>query len=283
MSDVTTTLADWIPQVQGRYLNEDWSPSNQGFGAQCWDVPANWAKRLGLPVISTGGKGRWPGWAGNMVDAFPQSAEIAAAYELLPPNTTAQGGDILVWGDGNPAVYPKTHVAVAVRDLGAQLLTVSQNSSASLPGNPYPQWTTGPTILQHLPRRGLIGIIRPRLDTITNQGTITFTEDDMPLTKADVDNIAARVAEVIQPIEDVTRQYLADRTRDGVLAVLNGTQAQADVTRDYVTTTTQAQADVTRQFLADRIKEVPAADFAAAVPDELLQGFVDAFAARLAE
>jgi hypothetical protein len=56
-----------------------------------------------------------------------------------------------------------------------------------------------------------------------------------------------------------------------------------DVTRDFITSTTQAQSDVTRTFLTDRIKEVPAGEFAAAVPDELLQGFVDAFTARLAK
>jgi hypothetical protein len=105
-------------------------------------------------------------------------------------------------------------------------------------------------------------------------------EDDMPLTKEDVDNIAARIVEVIQPIEDVTRQYLADRTRDAAIAVLNGSQAQEDVTRQYLVDTTQAQSDVTRQFLSDRIKETAPADLAVqinaaglaeAVRDELVK------------
>jgi hypothetical protein len=90
------------------------------------------------------------------------------------------------------------------------------------------------------------------------------------------------VADVQQPMEDVTRLYLRDRIHEGVLSVLNGSQAQEDVTRDYITSTDQKIADVTRQYLGDRIKETPPADVAAAVPDELLQGFVDAFAARLA-
>ena len=181
MIDAAQSLGLWIPQVTGRYINEDWNPENQGFGAQCWDAAANWSRYLGLPVISTRGEGRWPGWAGNMVDAFPQSPEIAAAYELIGPDEPGQPGDIAVWGDGY-YYYPKTHVAVLVRDLGAQLLCVSQNSSASLPGNPYPEWTSGPTILQHLPRRGLIGFIRPRPGGLTPQGTTTplSEEDDMP-------------------------------------------------------------------------------------------------------
>jgi hypothetical protein len=94
-----------------------------------------------------------------------------------PPGAAVIGGDILVWDDSNPAVYPKTHVAVAVRDLGATLLTISQNSSASLPDNPYPQWTTGPTIDQHLPRRGLLGIIRPRTG-LAVQGNTTSEDEN---------------------------------------------------------------------------------------------------------
>jgi hypothetical protein len=99
---------------------------------------------------------------------------------------------------------------------------------------------------------------------IAAMGTIT-PEEDMPLTKEDVDNIAARVVEVLQPIEDVTRQFLADRTKEATAAILNGTQAQSDVTR---------------QYLADRIKDTPPADLAAqinaagiaeAVRDELVK------------
>jgi hypothetical protein len=175
MTAIEQSLGLWIPQVTGRYLNEDWAPENDGFGAQCWDAAANWSKYLGLPVISTGGPGRWPGWAGNMVDAFPQSAAIAAAYQLIGPDDPGLPGDIAVWGDGY-YYYPKTHVAVLVNDLGGQLLCISQNSSASLANNPYPQWTTGPTILQHLPRRGLIGFIRPRTGGLAAQGTITTEE-----------------------------------------------------------------------------------------------------------
>jgi hypothetical protein len=181
MIAIENSLGLWIPQVTGRYINEDWNPENEGFGAQCWDTAASWSKYLGLPVISTGGKGRWPGWAGNMVDAFPQSAAIAAAYELIGPDEPGHPGDIPVWGDSY-YYYPKTHVAVLVRDLGAQLLCISQNSSASRADNPYPGWTKGPTILQHLPRSGLIGFIRPRTGgTLSNQSSTTTTseEDDM--------------------------------------------------------------------------------------------------------
>lgn len=181
-------LGNWIPQVQGLYINEDWEPVTQGYGAQCWDLAAHWSRSMGLPVINTGGAGRWPGWAGNMVDAFPQTQAIAAAYELIPPDRGGVGGDIVVWGDSY-YWYPKTHVAVLVRDPGNGWLTcMSQNSTPARGDNPYPDWSTGPTTLQTLPRQGLIGFIRPRTGgTIAPAGDITTPtqEDDMPLAETD--------------------------------------------------------------------------------------------------
>lgn len=190
---VQTTLNAWANDVVGRYINEDYEPASQGYGAQCWDLAANWSKRLGLPVVNTGGPGRWPGWAGNMVDSFPQSPEVGAAYELIGPGEPALPGDIAVWGD-TYFWYPKTHVAVVLKDAGDRLQCMSQNSTPSRADNPYPQWTTGPAAVQELPKQGLIGYLRPRAgqEAIAPQSTAiapqgsTVTpiaqEDDMPLT-----------------------------------------------------------------------------------------------------
>jgi hypothetical protein len=41
MTNIVTAMANWVPQVVGRYLNEDHNPTNQGFGAQCRDEAAN--------------------------------------------------------------------------------------------------------------------------------------------------------------------------------------------------------------------------------------------------
>jgi hypothetical protein len=144
--DVQQILNDWIPQVQGQYINVDGA-----YGAQCWDLAANWCTALGLPVINTGGSGRWPGWAGNMVDAFPQSDAVAAAWELLGPADTGQGGDIAVWGDSY-YYYPSTHVAVLVSDKGGNLLCMSQNSTPSVSSNPDPGQSTCPSTLLYLRR-----------------------------------------------------------------------------------------------------------------------------------
>lgn len=55
------------------------------------------------------------------------------------------------------------------------------------------------------------------------------------------------VADVQQPMEDVTRQFLGDKVDAAALRVLNGQQAMEDVTRD---------------FLKDRIKEASPAEIA---------------------
>ncbi len=157
-------------------------------GDQCWDS-VNYINMhyFGLPRIDTygGGKaGRWPGWAGNMVDCFPQNDAVAAAYDLLPPGTPGLPGDTYVWGDSNQLWYPKTHTATLLWDLGngwGQFL--SQNSSAAQPWlSGYSDESTGPIIEQTLPLAGLIGIIRPRISgglgyaSTSQEGTMTTVD-----------------------------------------------------------------------------------------------------------
>lgn len=162
-------FSQWIAWAQGKYIDMDGA-----YGAQCWDLSAHFMATMGLPIVHTGGAGRWPGWAGNMYDAYPQSDAIAAAYERVPGSQPAQAGDTAIWDDSF-WYYPKTHVAVVVQD-GAQLLTMSQNSTPSVAGNPYPGWTTGPATIQHLPKGGLLGYLRPRMGGLAPQGSVTPIE-----------------------------------------------------------------------------------------------------------
>jgi len=186
-------FSQWIATVQGQYINMDGA-----YGAQCWDLHAHFADWFGLPRVDTGYPGRWAGWAGNMYDAYPQTPAIEAAYERIPGSQPAQAGDTAIWDDSF-WYYPKTHVAEVVKD-GAQLLCMSQNSTPSQAGNPYPLWSTGPTTLQHLPKGGLLGYLRPRTGTINPQGTTTTSEeDDMPFTAAEVQQL------VTQGVQDYFR------------------------------------------------------------------------------
>ncbi|ALV43108.1 hypothetical protein AU252_19710 [Pseudarthrobacter sulfonivorans] len=299
MIAITESLGTWIPQVQGQYINEDWNPQNKGFGAQCWDLAANWSKFLGLPVINTGDtatkKGRWPGWAGNMVDCFPQTAAIAAAYTLHGPNETGQPGDICVWGDSNKVWYPATHVAVLVLDKGSWLQVMSLNSTPSRADNPYPEWTSGPTTIQSLPRQGLIGFIRPRLGGLAPQGTTTPLEEDMPLSKEDVDNIAARVAEVIQPMHDVTRDHIVKEVPKATVAAtwkhpidnrheVTGELQAGATTPETVLSYVNYQHTATRETLLAAVRGIVDAVKAAPGPDAaaVAEAAYAAFAEKLA-
>lgn len=287
MIDVGAALSNWIPRVQGRYINEDGA-----YGAQCWDLAANWSKTLGLPVISTiVGSGRWYGWAGNMVDAFPQTPAIAAAYELHGPGEAAQAGDIAVWGDSY-WYYPKTHVAVVVRD-GGLLTCMSQNSTPAQAGNPYPNDTTGPTTLQALPKTGLIGYIRPRAGGIAPQGTITEGDDLMatpeertalisellthPVKQADgvVTNLQAMIAENRGQHSDVIRVVSGV---DELVAV------DVNKARDSINFNTQQRIEavgrVTQQLIIDNaapsviVDQIIAAGLGKQVADEIARRMV---------
>lgn len=225
---ITESLSAWIPQVQGKYINMDGA-----YGAQCWDLSAHWSTFLGLPVINTGYDGRWIGWAGNMVDAYPQTPEIAATYELIGPDQSGLPGDIVVWDDSY-WYYPATHVAVLVADKGPQLMCISQNSTPSRPDNPYPGQSSGPTTIQSLPRQGLIGFLRPRIG-LSSMGTVTPTEE---IDVAAEENILARITEMIgwqdtqfQEIRDTqerNRNALAGFVRDVVAARGEITAAEID-------------------------------------------------------
>ncbi|MEV4991199.1 hypothetical protein [Pseudarthrobacter sp. LMD1-1-1.1] len=229
---VQDTLGVWIPKVQGQYINEDWNPENEGFGAQCWDLAANWSKTLGLPVINTGYPGNWVGWAGNMVSAYPQTPAIEAAYELIQPDQPGMAGDIAVWGDSYKEYYPATHVAVLIRDANLQLLCASQNSTSSRADNPYPKWSSGPATIQYLPRRGLIGFLRPRTSSSINyQGSITTSQEDDVTTPEQIDKIVTASAEATQ----AAINHLYDRITSevvGKLDELNGAHHVA--TREHV-------------------------------------------------
>jgi hypothetical protein len=283
MTDIQQHLGLWMPQVQGQYINVDGAA-----GAQCWDLAAHWSIYLGLPKISTWGNGRWPGWAGNMVDAFPQSAEIAAAYELLPPSAAAQGGDIAVWGDSY-WYYPKTHVAVVVRD-GGLLTCMSQNSTPSQPGNPYPNDSTGPTTIQALPKTGLIGYIRPRAG-LAAQGTITEGDDLMATPEERTALISELMTHPVKQADGVVtnlQSMIAENRgqHSDVLRVIGGVddlvEADVNAARDSVNFNTQKQVEavgrVTQQLILDNASP---ADIAASIPAGIAKQVADELAKRL--
>jgi len=159
-------------------LNNTYVNFDGAYGNQCWDSVAYICALLGQPVVNTVADGTdWSGYAGTMYRGFPQSDEVAANYVRIGPDQPAEPGDIIVWG-AVPGLYPLTHTATAVADKGLQLLCLSQNSSSPRPDLPgYSSYTSGPIILQTLPKTGLLGYLRytggiSAASSITPQGDI---------------------------------------------------------------------------------------------------------------
>ncbi|UOD80366.1 CHAP domain-containing protein [Paenarthrobacter ureafaciens] len=179
----------WLDSVMNKYTDVD-----RFAGAQCWDLAAAFSRFFGLPVINTtGGSGKWAGYAGTMYRDYPQTPAIEAAYVRVPASEPGQAGDLAVWGDSF-WYYPATHVAVVISDEGpTHLRCASQNSSPARWDNPYPGQSSGPTMDQWLPKQGLLGYLRPRSGLVL-QGEIIQPEEDIMAT---LDEVRAVVREEI--------------------------------------------------------------------------------------
>jgi hypothetical protein len=160
-------------------LNNTYVNFDGAYGNQCWDSVAYICSLLGWPVVDTVADGSsWSGYAGTMYRGFPQNNAVAAAYTKVSPAEPAMPGDIVVWG-AVPGLYPLTHTATAVADAGLNILTLSQNSSAARPDLPgYSSDSSGPIILQLLPKKGLLGYLR-KTDGLALNGTINTPEEEM--------------------------------------------------------------------------------------------------------
>ena len=179
----------WLTSVLGAYIDVD-----RAYGAQCWDLHAHFANFFGLPVVNTtGGTGRWAGYAGTMYRDYPQTPAIKASYIQVPPTEAAKPGDQAIWGDSF-WYYPATHVAVVIEDRGHEYIRcASQNSSESRWDNPFPGQSSGPVLDQWLPKQGLLGYLRP-VESLVLQGQIITPEEDV---MASLEEVRAVVREEI--------------------------------------------------------------------------------------
>jgi len=248
---VATITADVMASIAAEIINT-YKDIDGAAGNQCWDS-VNYVNMhyFGLPKIDTygGGKtGRWPGWAGNMVDCFPQNSDVAAAFDLLPPGTPGLPGDTYVWGDSNKVWYPSTHTATLLWDLGngwGQFL--SQNSSAGEPWlSGYSTESTGPIIEQTLPLAGLIGIIRPRRTGGLGFASVPTSQED-DLSQQEVLQIQGFTNSVIDQVWGTAAgtqhilQELAKKLEDSTYQMKVFSQASDNFTGDRIIAELRAQ------------------------------------------
>lgn len=150
-----TTVDDFLAYWNNKYVDADGY-----YGAQCWDLWEQYCRSvIGCWNISTQHSPN-PGYASGLWDGYATNG-AKSYFTALPASSVPQKGDVAIWKYGQYPNYPYSHVAIVIADAGNNVKVLSQNSSPSLPNNPFPGKSTGPSIIQNLPKAGLAGYFRP--------------------------------------------------------------------------------------------------------------------------
>lgn len=151
-----STVDQFINQWNNKYIDADGY-----YGAQCWDLWEQYCRSvIGVSGISTQFSPN-PGYASGLWDGYASNG-ASSYFTQVSASSTPIKGDVAIWKYGQYPNYPYSHVAIVIGDAGGYVNCLSQNSSPSLPGNPYPGLSTGPSIKQNLIKTGLAGYLRPK-------------------------------------------------------------------------------------------------------------------------
>lgn len=142
-----TTIDAWVADVDWRLIDRDYA-----YGAQCWDLAADYAERVvGCPITDF-----WTLWNPANPDHtlvssiwlyWPVKPGIVNHFTRLSRHDAIQKGDVLIWA--RSPNYPASHIAVALDSptKGGYVLCMTQNPAAAH--------------AEYLPLGGLLGILRP--------------------------------------------------------------------------------------------------------------------------
>lgn len=151
-----STVDAFIDRWNNKYVDADGY-----YGAQCWDLWEQYCRSVvGCAGISTQYSPN-PGYTSGLWDGYALNG-AADYFTQVSAGSVPKKGDVAIWKYGQYPYYPYSHAAIVIGDAGSYVNVLSQNSSPSLPGNPYPGQSTGPSIKQNLTKAGLAGYFRPR-------------------------------------------------------------------------------------------------------------------------
>lgn len=138
---------EWLSRLNlnsaaARHIDDDADGSYD-----CVDIPEDWCQYL------------WPSVPINHILGYGNAKDLYANassqyFEKLPPNITAQAGDIPVWGATPTNAYG--HIAVTIHDDGTNLTVVEQNT-----------YTQEAATIAHRSHTNIIGFLRPKENQVS--------------------------------------------------------------------------------------------------------------------
>lgn len=153
MAVTTIDFETWQADVDGELIDRD-----RGFGAQCWDLVADFGNRCaGAPIGLMYTSGRAPDGTLvlTLVRDFPAQRGVERYFTKHTGAKGIRAGDILVWG--RTRAHPQSHTAVALAAAkGGEVRVMSQNDRGSATE------ASGATHRTTLSTDGIIGYLRPR-------------------------------------------------------------------------------------------------------------------------
>lgn len=162
LAQESALLAAWQQRVAWRLIDRD-----RAYGAQCWDLSADWAEAVaGIDPVdfwTSPAPGPDQYAASSMWLYYPTHPVIGAKLARVGRHEIILPGDILVWA--RSAAYPGSHTAVALERTDpatGSVYCMTQNPGAARP--------------ERLTLAGYLGALRPRTTTPKEE-----EEDDMAL------------------------------------------------------------------------------------------------------
>ncbi len=161
MATLNDQLASWRQRVAWQLIDRD-----RAYGAQCWDLSADWAEAVcGIAPVdfwTSPAPGPDQYAASSMWLYYPTHPTMEAKLARIGRHDTIRAGDILVWARSN--AYPGSHTAVAL-----ETTDPATGSVYCMTQNP------GPARAERLTLAGYLGALRPRTTTPTQKA-----DPDMP-------------------------------------------------------------------------------------------------------
>lgn len=176
------TFAQWRKWAVGKLIDIDGY-----YGAQCWDLFADYAIRVagavGYEPWTSGNAGQDTSLVSSIWLKFPARPGIEKRFRQVSRHETPREGDVAIWA--RSASFPWSHIGMCTgRVRPGQIEVISQNLQGSATS------ASGPASVDWLTTGGLLGYLRPGTSSNTPAARVEepiIQEDEMTQVFARVD------------------------------------------------------------------------------------------------